>query len=69
MNITMNRGTGSAGLRVGCWELLVTSRAWADEAMESGHGKPVAFYRNMLPSGAWEVCLRVPFMAAWAMKH
>lgn len=69
MNITMNRGTGFAGLRMGRWELLVTSRAWADEAMESGHDKATAFYRKTLIGGAWEVCLRVPFMAAWAMKH
>lgn len=65
MNITMNRGTGYASVCLGRWELLVSTRAWADDVLERGPGTAVAFDRT----GAKEVCLRLPLVAFWVNSH
>ncbi|MGR3248552.1 MAG: hypothetical protein ACU0DH_08115 [Paracoccus sp. (in: a-proteobacteria)] len=61
MNITADFSRTFWHLSVGRWQITLSSRAWADDALSDWDAGAVAYHRD----GAEERSLRLPFMAAF----
>lgn len=64
MNITADFNRNFWHLSVGRWQITLSSRAWADDALSDWDAGALAYQRN---GSEW--CLRLPFLGAFLVRR